>query len=66
MKEKGQDHSEEQEAETVGTPERYTYSFITEDSQITTVYLPSGGSINVRHGVYYPSPHCTVNTYQPQ
>lgn len=50
MKEKGQDHSEKQEAETVETPERHTYSFITEESQITMVSLPSGGSINVRHG----------------
>lgn len=42
MKEKGQDHSGKEEAETVGTPERHTYSFIIEESQMPMVYLPSG------------------------
>lgn len=50
MKEKGQDHSGKEEAVTVGTPERHTYSFIIEESQIPMVYLPSGRSIDVRHG----------------
>lgn len=39
MKEKGQEHSGEQEAETVGTPEGPTCSFASEEPQITVVNL---------------------------
>lgn len=39
MKEKGQEHSGEQEAETVGTPEGPTHSFVSEEPEITVVNL---------------------------
>lgn len=39
MKEKGQEHSGEQEAETVGTPEGPARSFASEEPEITVVNL---------------------------